>query len=404
MASPVDTSVKHFTSTMLNAPVLNGTKGSLVGLLYTLLVTGFDVKAATAVTVASGVATLEFSGTHSAMRDVVILVSGATGEWVGLNGEQKVSVVQSGGLKFATALPDGIATGAISFRMAPLGWQQVYSADSKIALRSSHPASTGMILRVEDLDPQTARVRGFEQMSDIDTGVGGFPSDNQISGGGYWGKSFHANTNPVRWTLVGDARMFFIHISAYLSYGAGYERYATGSLRGFGDMIPLRPSGDAFACALATSPNGQWTSYPHYGSFDLNYGEAVYTPRNYTGLGASYAMTSVPYTGQPGQLSGTDSAQGTFPSRIDGRLRLSRRYLRSWDITQYEPRCDMPGLYTIPQSNVYGQLSHGGIIDGSDALAGRRLLGLAVSTNYGSEPNNINSIGLAMIDITGPWR
>ncbi|EPD32955.1 hypothetical protein HMPREF9701_06413, partial [Delftia acidovorans CCUG 274B] len=56
MASPVDTSVKHFLSSMTGAPVLSGTVGSMIALLDALLVTGFDTKTLTSLTVVGGVA------------------------------------------------------------------------------------------------------------------------------------------------------------------------------------------------------------------------------------------------------------------------------------------------------------------------------------------------------------
>jgi hypothetical protein len=65
MTSPVDTSVKIFSSTMVNAPVLNGVAGALVALLDAVLVTGFDTKSSVSIAVAGGIATATWAGTRS---------------------------------------------------------------------------------------------------------------------------------------------------------------------------------------------------------------------------------------------------------------------------------------------------------------------------------------------------
>ena len=187
-----------------------------------------------------------------------------------------------------------------------------------------------------------------------------------------------------------------------------YDRYAVGSMRGFGDMIVFKPSGDPYACALAAYFNaaspGQWVSYPNQGAFDIANG-GVWTPRNHTGLGSPFLMAPYPYTGQPTTVSGIDATLGAFPSRVDGKLRLSRRYLRSFDESQQEPRCEVPGLLTVPQSYVIGQINHLEIIPATGEFAGRKLMGLAVGNSYSNDPTqNNNGTGLTVVDITGPWR
>ena len=89
MASPVDTSVKHYRSDMPSAPVLNGVAGSKIAQLEACLCTGYGLKAATSLVVAGGIATLTFAGGASAAwPEAVILVAGASN--AALNDEQKV--------------------------------------------------------------------------------------------------------------------------------------------------------------------------------------------------------------------------------------------------------------------------------------------------------------------------
>lgn len=411
MVSVVDTSVKHFGSFMGAAmPVINGVAGSLEAAIYACLVTGIDTKAIGSLTVSGGIATATYTGSHSATPESVVLIAGVTGTLTALNGEQRIiAKPNAGSVQFATNAPDGVASGTITMKLAPLGWLRPFSGANLGAYKSADPASSGMFLRMDDTGTQTCRVVGYESMSDISTGAGAFPLNSVIPSGGAWGKSAVANTNPVGWTLIGDSRAFFIHIEAYQGNGVGtYSRYTVGALRGFGDMIALKPGGDPYACALsayfdAASP-GNWTNNPNYSVFD-GAGQPLYTPRNFAGLGSAYAMGSYPYTGATGtSLSGLDSTMGSFPSRLDGRLRLSRRYLRSFDSLYPEPRCEVPGLFTIPQTTVAGQINHRDIVPATGDLAGRKLLALTVATAYSSDPTVAGNTGIALVDVTGPWR
>ena len=411
MVSVVDTSVKHFGSFMGAAmPVLNGVAGSMEALVYACLVTGIDTKALVSLTVSGGIATATYTGSHSATPESVVLISGVTGTLTALNGEQRIAAKpNAGSVQFATAAPDGVASGTITMKMAPLGWLRPFSGTNLGAYKSADPASTGMFLRMDDTGTQTCRVVGYESMSDITTGVGAFPLNTLIPGGGAWGKSAVANSNPVGWLLIGDGRNFYLHVSAYQGNGvSGFDRFTVGALRGFGDMIALRPSGDPYACALSAycdpSNPGSWVSYPTGGVFDNASSPQLYTPRNFSGLGSAYAMTSYPYTGLAATVSGLDSTFSSFPSRIDGRLRLSRRYLRSFDASFQEPRCEVPGVLTIPQSTVAGQINHRDIVPATGELTGRKLMALSVGTAYSSDPSVTGNTGVTLIDITGPWR
>ena len=87
MASVVDTSVKHFLSTMYGAPAITNAPGGMVGLLDACLVTGFGLRAVTSATVAGGVATVNFAvgAAQPPVVESVVLLSGAGTS--ALNGE-----------------------------------------------------------------------------------------------------------------------------------------------------------------------------------------------------------------------------------------------------------------------------------------------------------------------------
>lgn len=394
MTSVVDTSVKHFHSKMAGAAVLSGTAGALIAVLDTYLVNGADVKSATSLVVADGVATLSFSGSHSAVVDTVVLVSGSSIS--DLNGEQRVTATGTGVVKFATAAANATATGTISFKIAAAGWSKVFSGTNLAVYKSTDPMGTGMYLRVDDTGTTSCRVVGYEQMTDISTGTGPFPTAAQMSGGGYWPKSSLASAAAVSWVLVADGRQFIFHIAPYTATNAGY---AGGITRLFGDGMATRPGGDPYACSLSYSSSATLGEQSD-GAIDTGADLKHAMPRNYTGLGSSALHCSIPFIGTS-VVSGIDPALGPFPSPVDGSMRLSRRYLATG--TGVAPRCEVPGVYSVPMTLVYQSFKTLDKIPGTGQLAGRKLLALNPSGAYTGDPVAATT-GVSFIDITGPWR
>lgn len=391
MASPVDTSVKHYRSDMPSAPVLNGVAGSKIAQLEACLCTGYGLKAATSLTVASGIATLTFSGGASAAwADAVILVAGASN--AALNGEQKVLTASAAKVTFATAQPDGTDAGTVTFKIAPAGWEKVFSKTNVAVFRSLSPEGTKMYLRVDDTNPQFVRVVGYESMSDVDTGVGPFPTAAQRSGGGYWAKSTAANASAVAWTLASDGRFFFDCVAPGSHIGLQYQ---TCFMRGFGDFIPKNPAGDAYLCGLSYSDAAAPVSMA-YGALAGGNGEyLIAIARGYTGLGGASLARRAPYTGSSVNWSGLDAALGAFPSAVDGSLILSRSFITEAST----PRGDIPGLWYSPQTGVFA------VFKMFDTLVrdGRRHITMATGVNPDSVVN-AGTVGSSFIDITGPWR
>lgn len=423
MASVVDTSVKTFHDKMEGAPQLNGQPNSLNSMLYALLVTGFGLKTVTSITVSSGVATVLYGAPHAAEKDSVILIDGVTGPLTALNGEQKITLKPSPGeLRFATSAPDGTAAGMITMKMAPLGWQRVWQDGNVSVFKSSDPMSNGHYLRVDDTDPIHVRVKGFETMSSVNVGTGQFPLASQIGGptpdnGGYWAKSVVNGTNNVGWNFAGDTRFFMYAPQANQgSWPDGdmtKPRYLCSNFRGFGDPIALRPAGDPYGTVLGCGKGESHIGYPHAGSFsqsELSYG-AIYSPRQYNGLGTSFEQDTMSYaTCNPSEpASGQHtSALGRFPSDVDGGLRLSKRFIRSRiTVTQadFAPRADIPGMAYIPQSQCYRVFPERSTVQGAGPWAGRTMMAIPIWSSYNSDSlSSPDSVGVILVDKTGPWR
>lgn len=400
MASVVDTSVKHFRGDMSGAPGLSGTVGALIALLDACLVSGFDVKTASSLVVSGGVATLAFTGGHSATVDSVILVSGSS--IAALNGEQKVIATPGGQIKFATSAPDGAASGTITFKMAPAGWEKVYSKTNVAAYRSLDPASSKMLLRVDDTNAQFARVVGYESMSDVDTGAGPFPTAVQISGGGYWAKSNAASTALNTWALFADSR-FFLFNAAISSYAVAGSVH--GATRGFGDLLPKRPSGDPYACVLNYSGTSSVPSM-YDSQFEHGADQRHAMPRGYSGLGSAVLHYCMPYTGSTAGYSGSDPFLGSFPCPVSGELKFTRRYFNTVQSgSTGAVRAELPGLYAVPQAAVADTFKLFAIQPGTGSLAGRNLMAINTTiTSLSSAVTSSGNAGCAFVDITGPWR
>lgn len=393
------TTVKHFHSAMVGAPVLSGTAGTLIAVLDACLVTGFGLKSADSLTVAGGVATVSFSTGHSFEPDTIALIEGATP--AGLNGEKRVLTTSTNTITFAAAgIADGTATGTISAKLAPAGWAKEFSGTNLAAYRAISPESTCMFLRVDDTGTTNARVVGYESMTDVNTGVAPFPTSTQISGGGWWPKATVANATARAWTVVADDKSIILHVhTATISPGA------SGALWEFGDFASLK-SGDAYACRLqchsadAANSSSLITSSDYCNSESTAAKATAYVPRSFTGLGGSSAVVPAvaglfPSSAISGTLvGGATSVTASYPNGPDNGLILQKKILVEHAVCL---RGYGLGLFVTPQ-NCHSAFSWRDKIDGQGELAGRKLLAIKCGG-----PASTTSAGVVFVDITGPW-
>lgn len=400
MATPP---VYYFNSGMRGAPVLAGQAGSLIALLDACLITGFGLVSASAVNVASGVATATIPSGTPFDIDSNILVAGATD--AAINGTFRVSATSATTVSWPTTAANGAAAGTITIKVAPvIGWTKPFTGTNLAVYKSTDPQSYGMYVWVDDTNALYARVVGYESMSDVNTGTGPFPTSAQQSGGGYWLKSNTANSNPIDWVVSADARFFMHHMSTgqgsqTTEPGRGNAR--TAMLRGFGDPVAYRNSGDPWCSILAPATSSSTTDST--GIIDGGNVNNIYSPRDVSGVGSAIASKIQPYIGSGTQVSGLDSTCGAFPSPIDGSLQLSYRYVnQTTGANQNAPRAQIPGVLSSPQSGLNSFFVSRDVVPGTGALAGRRLVALS---GGGTSPGTaIASAGVSFVDVTGPWR
>jgi len=393
--------VKFINNNMRGAPQISGAPGTWIAALDAFLLTGFGTVTALSVTVSGGIATATVNAGSSFDPYAVVLVAGATPDV--LNGEQRVLTATNTGITWATTAPDGPATGTITIKVAPMGgWEKVFSATNKAAYRSTDVSGSRSYLYVDDTGTTAARVRSYEGMTDISTGIGPFPSDALISGGGYQPKSVSANSNPVRYDFFADGRTVYWAIAPGSANGASYMN---APLRGFGDMLPLRPGGDAYAVALSCRNSADPNNYLEdsvFGSSSNSSNAGIFMPRAISGLGGAVRVTGKGYASASNATSGRDSSLGAFPSSVDGELKYTKQFLgASYSPTDNTPRAEVPGVLVIPQSGVAATIGPRDMLDGTGLMAGRKLMALLVDTAATAAATNC---GVYVVDITGPWR
>lgn len=380
-----------FDSTQPGAPVLSGVAGALRTLLKACLVDGFGAGAVATLTVSGGIATATYAGAHPFKVGYVAQYAGATP--AELNGDKVILSATGTSVTFAApGVPDGAATGTITSKAAPAGWQELFAGAlaNVIALKPSVVEATGCVLRVDDTGTINARVRAYEAMSDISTGVGMTPLESQVAGGLWWPKSATANATARAWILVADARGFYLAVAP-----AGGDRY---TLLFAGDIDSLK-SGDAYGYLL-TGNQGDQTNASSVPDGCVGYSHrsartGAYLVRSFTAIGQSTAAqrlgahhngsTADVYAGTAGY------SQGTYPNGPNNGLMTGALELHALGI-----RGTLPGLLH-PVQDCGNVFATGAIVDGTGDLTGRRLM--AVRTG----PPASDTVGTTFIDVTGNW-
>ena len=388
-----------FDSSQVGAPVLSGSAGALRAVIKACLVDGFGAGPVASITVAAGVATVAFSGSHPYRVGSVIQIAGATPS--ALNGNKRTSTVVGSSITFpAPGVPDGAATGTITAKMAPAGWVELFpgALANVLAVKPSAAEASGSVLRLDDTGTTTARVVGYEFLSAISTGDGAFPTEAQFPGGLYWPKSNVASTAARPWWVFADERSF-------LSWTAPYTDYPPhGTLFGFGDIVSAK-SGDAYCGALFGGDSSvSSTGSQIVGCIGLasHYGEPAhaYIARLHSGLGGSQLVKKQAAYCSSQSYSGTSNYGSAFsipyPNGADNSLRLSTvdLFLGTSGI-----RGVVAGVYHTPQA-VGDAFSTGAIVDGQGDYAGRSFIALRV----GPTASPLSAAGTVFVDTTGPWR
>lgn len=371
--------VHWYRHDMGGAPVLRGVAGDLIALLDACLVNGFNLRNPTSVVVASQVATVTFASPFGWLANQVIEIAGATP--AALNGEKRVSTVVGNTITFAApGVADQTATGTITCRTPGLGWQKAFASGNVAVYRSQDVSGTRMFLRVDDSGTGAAtyaRVRGFETMSDVNTGTGPFPTDAQVSGGLYWPKSSAADTTTRQWALVGDPVVFYAAMRASTGGTNGSNEW------GFGDFNSMM-SADAYRVFLNGGPDANINSGSDRGLIaGTNTQTSVYHPRGSSQLGGSVAAAA------------TNDGFGAleFPNQPNNGLVVRPRVLlETASRARGVARGMLASCHGSTTNNVFAL---GQVLSSADGYNG-----LAICIDAGAQ--STARLG-AVFDLVGPW-
>lgn len=390
--------VRLYQSTDSGAPTLTYAAGGYIGILSGCLVDGYGSITLDSIVVASNVATCTKSAGHGftafGQTHPVIRIEGATP--AGLNSDVRVTIVSSTVFTFPTSgIGDQTATGTITAKRAPAGWTRPYSGTNKAVYRNNSVQGSGGYLRVDATgSTYEDRIRGYESMSNVDTGTGPFPTDAQVSGGLYWARAHNGVTSNRPWVIVANDRMAFILVNPYGT---------TTTLGMFGLFIGDKysyKSGDAYRFVVFGSSTSYYTSAYSTAVGDVFYFHATasyYSPRPYTGLGTSIIQN--PRVDGVSVVNGFRSGAGTlpFPNGPNNAI-LYRSYCALVDAASHVYGY-IPGILYCPQLTA-GALHAGGMPTETLNVPGftSRAFACFPTLNSSYAPT-----GAYWIDVTGPW-
>lgn len=255
------------------------------------------------------------------------------------------------------------------------GWTRPYN-DTNVAVFKQGGTSPkhSHYLRVEDVGGTSARVVGYETMSDANTGTNPFPDNLQLSGGLYWYKPISATTRP--WMVFATERTFYIWwvTDGGTSITGPNYNFPTLNNSGynpmmymFGDFVSFDP-GEKYSCIIignssnASSTGAFATVDPHAGLL----GSTIYathfvsrpsvaTSNAFNRANASAAVTKCYSSfghGTYATIAGSDTI-GTHPYYAQNKIYFSRVWIVETTLSQQTMRGELPGIYMTPLA-LYG--------------------------------------------------
>jgi hypothetical protein len=321
---PITHKTRFFTSDMANAPVMTTGAGGIIAVLDGCLLNGFNTKTLSSLSVTSGIATATVSSGHGYSLHSVIDISGASIS--ALNDTHRIlSVPDANTFTFdATGVSNGTATGTITAIMSvPTGWTKAFSGTNKAAYKSTTSAS-GFYFRVDDSgaynNANGQPARGYESMTDIDTGTAPFPTTAQQANFN-WRRSTDASGDRL-WALVADDQFFYLFVRI-----AAINTANTVML--FGDINSFDVL-DAFACVCSGASNfsGGASGAPSISSNQPFAGSApssgLYIVRPHGAIAAGADSCFIAHIGGDTNNFSANATYNTATSSIAGGMLLAR--------------------------------------------------------------------------------
>ena len=205
------------------------------------------------------------------------------------------------------------------------GWTKAFSGTKLAAYRQG--AGSMFYLRVYDgTGTFKVRMRGYESMTDIDTGMNAFPTTAQLANGVHVAIGVSTTKANKPWIVVADNKRFYLWVGASLTTADDISTSTTWqALFFFGDIISFRP-GDTYCCQIigSDSANNGTERFGLGGALtSLNAGSFI--ARDATQ--AAGAVNNSKYFDYYGASSSATMGSATcvdYPDLITGGINLSR--------------------------------------------------------------------------------
>lgn len=393
--------VRYFDATMTGAPKTTmSAAGRFLAILDACAVTGFNLKAVTSLSVANGVATAITDGDHGFRDYTVIRIEGATPDE--LNGDWKVQVTAGNTFTFETTAPDGLATGTVSAKTAPLGWTKAFSGTNVGVYRPK----TGLrhFFRVDDSASGYVSMRGYEVMtSSGDAGTNPFPTPTQLTGGVGMTKLCGSYSYVPHWFLIGDDRSLFFVFSG--DDDQGVQQYHTDyAIYGFGEAISYTPNDLGASFVIGSTQRSTTASTPvlngssYVSSLSTDTWGGCYFSRPYSQETGAPTRFRLAGSGVANGWGSSSSAYGRVPLPNPADLSLLFHHpILMQEETSKAVRAEFPGAYQ--PLHAYMSARIGDVVE----INGRKIMLTRAfdSNNMGSATGKSGTMGW---DITGPWR
>lgn len=389
------TTVCLLRSTDTGAPSLTGVAGSLVAVLDACLQDGYNSKTIQSITRSGATATVTYATAHNYAADGLakVLISGC--DQTEYNGIKQISNVSTNAFDFTVAGTPASGTGTMVSKVAPLGWSKTFSGTNKAVYRGNESTGTGLYLRVRDDNPsadsaKTAWMRGYETMTDVDTGTGLFPTVAQTADGVYLMKN-NVDTGARPWVLVGDGFEFHLFYAFHGTTYAGIYRQFH-----FGDPCS-EMAADTYGCLIygdtavagSIAPETSQTTHTILAT-GISYQSGHYFARTYTQIGSSVPAGKMGAYSIGGSTLGSTTAPLAYPAPHNNGLYVAPLFVSDSSVI----RAQLKGLYQPLQNRPLG---NNGVLAANVSPIGRRLY--AVATAYSAA-----TPGETHLDIDGPWR
>lgn len=391
--------VHTFYSTDTGAPTVTGQAGGILALLRAVLINGYNTHS-TGVSITRSGATATVTRTaHGYRTGHIIQISGATE--TDYNGVFRITVTGANTFTYTVpGTPTTPATGSITVRVSPAvvggtAWTEPFTGTNVAVFRA--PVGTRRrYFRFADNTTSLAYYRGFEDMTDVDTGTGPFPTVAQYANGMSYYKSSTTDATARPWVVITNGSMVYLRIQTNATTTP--QMYWAW----FGDF-PSERSGDEFNTIIAGGRATTLDQNNVFAGMSINAAGAgepqAFLPRPFNQVGS--AIIAVKYADVGFTRAGTSwgntmglAGISPFPAPINAGVYLTPVYILESSGNTYTGapiRGVAPGLWAPCHQKPFLDLE---TFVGTGALAGKTFIALDA---------NQNSSGQAILEISDTW-